>query len=39
MKLMGFLLRRGFQGDLVREAVRLVSQGEEPEAEGLSLDN
>ena len=39
MKLMGFLLRRGFQGDLVREAVRLVSQGEEQEAEGLSLDN
>ncbi|MGU3469559.1 RecX family transcriptional regulator [Paenibacillus sp. D51F] len=39
LKLTGFLLRRGFQGDLVREAVRHVSEGEELETEGLWLDN
>jgi regulatory protein len=39
LKLTGFLLRRGFQGDLVRDAVRQVSEGEEPETEALWLDN
>ncbi|OXM16055.1 regulatory protein RecX [Paenibacillus herberti] len=40
MKLTGFLLRRGFQGDLVRDTVRQVSESRDDELEeGAWLDN
>ena len=38
-KLAGFLLRRGFPGDVVKHAINTVSQGMEEDEEGHMLDN